>query len=310
MRASKAGRSGGHAGTLADLKRLRKKSEAAASPPSPPGGGAGAIPAPNQSPARRTRQPVESLAAAKLDEAALSRERAPARSTRLSQQFAGLGRMLSSARESAGPCAADAPKGAQTRMPDANARAGAPAPAITAQDQALFRRAVKSAQPIKDTRRAILPPPPRASGAVLRERRERAVGAEPGRPPQTSDQYSPAGIDHDGASFVRRGHGPDLAKGLKRGKWPIGASLDLHGNTLEEARDRLDHFLQSCLTHQIKCVRIVHGKGYGSKDGEPVLKQTVRRWLTQMADVLAYAECPEQDGGSGAVQVLLRTGRP
>jgi DNA-nicking Smr family endonuclease len=53
-------------------------------------------------------------------------------------------------------------------------------------------------------------------------------------------------------------------------------------------------------------VRIVHGKGYGSKDGEPVLKQTIRRWLTQMEAVSAYAECSERDGGAGAVQVLLQ----
>ncbi|HEY9571743.1 MAG TPA: Smr/MutS family protein, partial [Pusillimonas sp.] len=106
--------------------------------------------------------------------------------------------------------------------------------------------------------------------------------------------------------YLRRGHGPDLIKGLQRGKWPIGASLDLHGSTLEQARERLDRFLQSCLAHQIKCARIVHGKGYGSKDGEPVLKQTIRRWLSQIASVIAYVECSEQDGGAGAVYVLLR----
>jgi DNA-nicking Smr family endonuclease len=82
----------------------------------------------------------------------------------------------------------------------------------------------------------------------------------------------------------------------------------LHGATLDEARARLDQFLQSCLSHQIKSVCIVHGKGYGSRDRTPVLKQTVRRWLTQIDAVLAYTECNEQNGGAGAVQVLLRTG--
>ncbi|RTZ42363.1 hypothetical protein EKL30_11625 [Candidimonas sp. SYP-B2681] len=177
---------------------------------------------------------------------------------------------------------------------------------MDADDKALFRRAVKSVQPIKDSRRAILPPVAKASSAIMHERRQRAVGAELSRPPQVSDHFWPATVDQNDASFVQRGHGPDLAKALRRGKWRTEASLDLHGNTLDEARDRLDRFLQSCLTHRIKCVRIVHGKGYGSKDGEPVLKQTVRRWLTQMSDVLAYAECSEQDGGAGAVEVLLR----
>ncbi len=183
---------------------------------------------------------------------------------------------------------------------------GAAAFGLDEQDKALFRRAVKSVQAIKDTQRAILPPVAAASVAILRERRQRATGEDPVRLPRESDHYSPAGIDQGDTSFVRRGYGPDLIIGLKRGKWMIDASLDLHGNTTTEAHERLDRFLQSCLEHHIRCVRIVHGKGYGSKDGEPVLRQTVRRWLSQMTDVLAYIECAEQDGGAGAVQVLLR----
>ncbi|HEY9280076.1 MAG TPA: Smr/MutS family protein [Eoetvoesiella sp.] len=177
---------------------------------------------------------------------------------------------------------------------------------LDADDQTLFRRAVKTVQPIKNTRRAVLPPVPLASDAILRQRRDAAMGREAVKLSQVSDQYSPAKLKHDESSFLQAGCGPDLIKGLKRGKWPIGASLDLHGTTLDEARTRLDQFLQSCLAHQIKCVQVVHGKGYGSKDNTPVLKETVRRWLSQIASVIAYTECNEQNGGAGAVQVLLR----
>ena len=192
------------------------------------------------------------------------------------------------------------------------AASSAPAPenlaavALDADDLTLFRRAVKTVQPIKDTRRAVLPPSALAPAAILRQRRESAMGQEPAKLPQVSDHFVPAKIKDDESSYLQADSGPDLIKGLKRGKWPIGASLDLHGATLDEARIRLDQFLQSCLTHQIKCVRIVHGKGYGSKEGASVLKETVRRWLTQIQSVMAYTECAEQDGGSGAVQVLLR----
>lgn len=172
----------------------------------------------------------------------------------------------------------------------------------------LFRSAVKSVQPIKDSKRTLLPPLPAASEAILRQRRVAAAGESEARPAQVSDHYSPAGRQIDNNAFVRAGCGPDLIKGLKRGKWPVGASLDLHGATLEQARARLDQFLQSCLTHHIKCVCIIHGKGYGSKGGTPVLKQTVRRWLTQIDPVIAYTECREQNGGAGAVLALLRTG--
>lgn len=200
-------------------------------------------------------------------------------------------------------------------------------------DMALFRRVVKKVDRIKDPGRASLPMVPQASAEELRQRRELATGqrrpsdSKPSRtaasgdttpntaPRQTrratvSDQFVPARLKHDDTSFLRAGYGPDLIKGLNRGKWPIEASLDLHGSTLEEARERLDQFLQSCRTHRIKCVRVIHGKGYGSVGGKPVLKQTVRHWLSQIPEIKAYAECQENDGGAGAIQALLHVDTP
>jgi len=51
----------------------------------------------------------------------------------------------------------------------------------------------------------------------------------------------------------------------------------------------------------------VHGKGLGSPNREPVLKNKVRRWLAQRDDVLAYCEAPRHAGGGGAVLVLLKS---
>ncbi|GAB2915004.1 Smr/MutS family protein [Paralcaligenes ginsengisoli] len=175
-------------------------------------------------------------------------------------------------------------------------------------DKALFLRAVKGVERLRDPRRAVLPPMPTAPSHQLQQRREAATGPTQKPLAQTSDHFAPAGLIESEPGFVRNPGSADLLKGLKRGKWPIGATLDLHGATLDEARTRLDQFLQSCLAHHIRCVCVVHGKGYGSKNGTPVLKQTIRRWLTQLDCVQAYAECREQDGGAGAVQVLLRPG--
>ncbi|WP_167752865.1 Smr/MutS family protein [Pusillimonas caeni] len=177
---------------------------------------------------------------------------------------------------------------------------------LTAEDKALFRQAVKSARPLAPTNRAILPPVPAASAPILKQRRQAAAGAEAAVPAPISDLYASPRLAPDASHFVQAGYGPDLLKKLAKGKWPIGASLDLHGATLDEARLRMDGFLRSCLQHGIRCVRIVHGKGHGSRNNAPVLKETVRRWLTQLEDVMAYAECDERDGGAGAVQVLLR----
>lgn len=177
---------------------------------------------------------------------------------------------------------------------------------IDASDRALFRQVVQSVQRLPDSNRALLPPIPQAPRHVLAQRRESATGLEPAALPQVSDNYASPKLTNDPTRFLQVNYGPDLIKQLERGKWPIGASLDLHGATLDEARSRLDGFLRSCIEHQIRCVRVVHGKGHGSRDNTPVLKETVRRWLTQLEDVKAYVECSERDGGAGAVLVLLR----
>lgn len=241
---------------------------------------------------------------------------------------------VSQTERAAGPHGANSPYTAHHAMAHSPQRTKARNAALREDaDVALFRRVVKKVERIKDPGRASLPMVPQASAEELRQRRELAAGqrSPPGPKPSrtapsgdttphtvprqtrrvpVSDQFVPAKLKHDDTSFLRAGYGPDLIKGLNRGKWPIEASLDLHGSTLEEARERLDQFLQSCLTHQIKCVRVIHGKGYGSKGGKPVLKQTVRYWLSQIPEIKAYAECQENDGGAGAIQALLHIDAP
>jgi|TARA_R100001244_G_scaffold71414_1_gene57771 DNA-nicking Smr family endonuclease len=181
-----------------------------------------------------------------------------------------------------------------------------PGEALTPEDQALFRRAVRMVKPLKPLNTTLLLPHAKEDSEILKRKRQSASGAPLERMSQRlSDHYLPARPHLDAGSYLKPGMGPDVIKNLKRQKWPITASLDLHGATLDQARNRLEQFLQSCITHQLKCVRVVHGKGYGSRDATPVLKDTVRRWLMQFNAVLAYIECNEQNGGAGAVQILL-----
>jgi DNA-nicking Smr family endonuclease len=55
-------------------------------------------------------------------------------------------------------------------------------------------------------------------------------------------------------------------------------------------------------------VRVIHGKGRRSPNGEPVLKRRVIGWLAQRGDVLAFCEARPEHGGSGAMVVLLKAG--
>ena len=125
-----------------------------------------------------------------------------------------------------------------------------------------------------------------------------------------SDGFDSGEVTSDEALFFARpGLQQRLLQRLKRGQLAIGAELDMHGMTAAMARSAMVNFITLCREQHIRCVRIIHGKGYGSGDSAPVLKNRVNSWLRQHHDVLAFSSAQIQDGGSGALYVLLRAGR-
>ena len=111
-------------------------------------------------------------------------------------------------------------------------------------------------------------------------------------------------FDDDGL-FLRPGLPRDILRKLRRTHWVIQDHLDLHGLTGDEAVEATGQFLADCKRRGLRCVRIVHGKGLGSRGREPVLKRRVRASLMRRGEVLAYVEPRPIHGGSGAVVVLL-----
>lgn len=107
-------------------------------------------------------------------------------------------------------------------------------------------------------------------------------------------------------SYRREGLATNVLRRLRRGEWSIQDHLDLHGSTVEQARALLATFLNQSVRRGVRCVRVVHGKGYRSAQGEPVLKRKVGHWLMQRDEVLAYVQAKPEDGGGGALIVLLR----
>jgi DNA-nicking Smr family endonuclease len=94
---------------------------------------------------------------------------------------------------------------------------------------------------------------------------------------------------------------------LRRNHWVVQDELDLHGSTSDTARILVAEFLSNAKKRGFRCVRVIHGKGYRSSNGEPVLKKKLYRWLQLRADILAYCEAAPKDGGSGATMLLLST---
>ncbi|MCA1799216.1 MAG: Smr/MutS family protein [Xanthomonadaceae bacterium] len=93
---------------------------------------------------------------------------------------------------------------------------------------------------------------------------------------------------------------------LRRGHFRIDRNLDLHGHTSATAKVEVADFLRSAREEGMTCVRIVHGKGHGSREGRAVLKHRVANWLMHHAGVLAFVSARPAEGGTGAVLVLLR----
>lgn len=89
-------------------------------------------------------------------------------------------------------------------------------------------------------------------------------------------------------------------------KMPIGAKIDLHGLTREEAWSRLDGFIRECSRRNIKKVLIVHGKGNHCENQVSVLSSMVRTFI-EVDDRLGSSGHPDKKlGGTGATWVIIK----
>ncbi|MDP2111672.1 MAG: Smr/MutS family protein [Thiobacillus sp.] len=168
----------------------------------------------------------------------------------------------------------------------------------------LFRRAVADVVPLPPSDRVAhtRPRPKPIARQRLRDEQQVLVDA-------LSDPWDWEAALSTGEELVfsRPGVPTAALRKLRRGGWVIQGELDLHGHTGDEARIALAAFLNRCMLEDRRCVRIIHGKGHGSKNRLPVLKNKVRHWLTQREDVLAFCQARTVDGGAGAAIVLLKS---
>jgi DNA-nicking Smr family endonuclease len=101
---------------------------------------------------------------------------------------------------------------------------------------------------------------------------------------------------------------PMLRK-LRQGMFPIDARVDLHGLGATDARHAVETFVREKRAAGEKCLLIVHGKGDHSPRGQGVLRHEIAGWLAEgpaSEHVAAFATATREDGGEGAVYVLLR----
>jgi DNA-nicking Smr family endonuclease len=170
-------------------------------------------------------------------------------------------------------------------------------------DTDLFRRSIGDVAPLTPTDKAHSPPPRPLPIAKHHLADEQAALEQ-----SLSDEFNvDTLLDTDeGLSYAREGISSDTVRKLRRGHWVIQGQLDLHGMRRDEAREALAEFLRNAVKRGQRCVRVIHGKGLGSINKEPVLKNKVRNWLVQKDEVMAFCQARAVDGGAGALVVLLK----
>ncbi|MET0962024.1 MAG: Smr/MutS family protein [Noviherbaspirillum sp.] len=176
--------------------------------------------------------------------------------------------------------------------------------AVALREANLFRHSVGTVAPLRAIDKAAHAPPRPEPIARHHLADEQAALAQ-----SLSDDFSIETLleTDEGLSYARAGIGQETVRKLRRSHWVTQAQLDLHGMRTDEAREALAEFLRNATRRGLRCVRVIHGKGLGSVNREPVLKKKVRSWLVQKEEVLAFCQARAADGGAGAVMVLLKT---
>ena len=172
----------------------------------------------------------------------------------------------------------------------------------TQQEREMFKQAVGAVHSLPSTGRVVVSRPRPAPLPRSREQDEAMALQE-----SLSDEFDVDSLlETDAALAWRRpGIGPDVLRKLRRGVWTLQAQIDLHGARTDEAREMLGNFMREAQQKGWRCVRVVHGKGLGSPGRQPVLRDKVRRWLVQSDRVLAFVQARADEGGAGALVVLL-----
>jgi DNA-nicking Smr family endonuclease len=165
-----------------------------------------------------------------------------------------------------------------------------------------------------------------ADDSDLWRRAMRDVAPLPGRampPERQADRGRPARIASETPTVPikrlaplpaldrRAGIDRATAERLRRGRYPVDGVLDLHGMTQEEAHTALSRRIAAARAAGQRVLLVVTGHGRMSGG---ILKAAVPRWLDEpelRRQVLMIAPARPQDGGGGALYVLLRrTERP
>lgn len=172
----------------------------------------------------------------------------------------------------AGKAAQSGKDSGATENPAANPSAGTPKPAAK---KTAIKKSAGIATPQKSTLHKPAPP-------AVKTTRSTTV---------------PAPLPNDGT-----------AQSLRKKKWPLEKTLDLHGMTQAAAHQALLRFVALADRQEKRTLLVITGKG-SRLAGGGVLRRMLPMWLEEpplRAKVLACTPARSEDGGDGAFYIRLR----
>ena len=167
-------------------------------------------------------------------------------------------------------------------------------------DVQAFREAVRGVKPLSSEPLAPASRKPKPRARFTRADRHAVLQES-----LSGDVDDPTLASGEDLAFHRGGLQSPILKKLRRGQYRVQAEIDLHGLNVADAKQALRAFLVEAITRDLRCVRVIHGKGLRSGHRGPVLKSAVSGLLKRTGAVVAYVSARQVDGGTGAVYVLL-----
>ncbi|MES2818919.1 MAG: Smr/MutS family protein [Pseudomonadota bacterium] len=172
-------------------------------------------------------------------------------------------------------------------------------------DLSLFQSELRGVKPLKQERADT--GKPRADRKQLARLRQAAtLSVDSVRVDGLSDQFVIDVGPEDPLYWASNGVQEGQIRKLKLGQIGFDGSLDLHGMSVEVARDTLWEFFAEAAKFEVRCVRITHGKAVRTDGKRPMLKSHVNTWLRQHPQVLGFCSCLPKHGGTGAIYVMLK----
>jgi DNA-nicking Smr family endonuclease len=176
------------------------------------------------------------------------------------------------------------------------------------EDQALWKKVVEKAAPLKGRTRAAAPKPRKVAAPVAKAKL-----------PQGPRPTQPAPRSTSKLSHVPRAEPLDrqISRQLDKGRLEVEARLDLHGMRQRDAHAQLRRFLKTAQARGLRHVLVITGKGadqaasksFYEEDERGVLRNAVPHWLTEpefASLVVSFSPAPRRLGGEGALYVRLR----